>query len=180
MTDTKISTKEAIMIVVTVFVSRTIVALPRNLLKVTKSATILNLLFVGIIAILVSYLIYRLLKSFASSDIVDISEYLGGEFLKNTIGIIFIVYFVVSSAALLRNFCEGLKTVYFPTTEVKYIILTFTIAICISNCLKFSSNAKTISIVLPIVIVSILFLFFANFRNFAFEKMFPILGERCF
>lgn len=180
MTDTKISTKEAIMIVITVFVSRTIVALPRNLLKVTKSATILNLLFIGIIAILLSYLIYRLLKNFASCDIVDISGYLGGRVFKNIIGAIFIAYFVLSSASLLRNFCEGLKTVYFPHTEIKYILLAFTIAICISNSLKFSSNSKTIAIVLPIVIISILFLFFANFKNFAFEKMFPVLGEGAF
>lgn len=180
MTDTKISTKEAIMIVVTVFVSRTIVALPRNILKVTKSATIINLLFVGLIAIFVAYLIYRLLKNFASSDIIDISGYLGGKVFKNIVGFLFIIYFIISSASLLRNFCEGLKTIYFPYTDVIYIILTFTIAICISNSLKFSSNAKTIAVVLPIVIASILFLFFANFRNFAFEKMFPVLGERSF
>ena len=44
MTDSKITTKEAIMLVVTVFVAHTIVSLPQNLLSSAKSAIILNLI----------------------------------------------------------------------------------------------------------------------------------------
>ena len=54
MTDTKITSKQAIMMVLTVFVAHTIVSLPQNLIENTKSATILNLIYVGILAVLLA------------------------------------------------------------------------------------------------------------------------------
>ncbi len=177
MTDTKITSKEAIMLVVTIFVSHTIVTLPQNLLSNTKSATLINLLYVGIIAILLAYVIYRLLKNFASLDIVDISQYLGGNILKNIIGGIFITYFIVSSSNLLREFCEGLHVAFFPMTSIQFVLIPFILVLFLTNSLSFSSNVKTIAIIFPIVLISIVFLFFGNFQNFSFERMFPILGK---
>lgn len=177
MTDSKISSKEAIMLVVTIFVAHTIVSLPQNLLSSAKSATILNLIYVGIIAVLVAYLIFRLLKSFSSSDIIDVSKYLGGDIFKNIVGAFFIAYFIISSSGLLREFCEGLHVVFFPMTDVSFVLLPFIIALCITNHLSFGSNIKTVSIVFPAVIISIVFLFFANFGHFTLENMFPVLGK---
>ena len=56
----KINTTEAIMIVLTSIIIHTILSLPRNLLTQTKSATIINLIYVSVIAIAISYFIYRL------------------------------------------------------------------------------------------------------------------------
>ena len=74
MIDSKISTTEAIFMIVTVIVAHTLSSLPQNLINNTKSSTIINLIYVGVIAILISYIIYRLLKNFGSEDIIDISE----------------------------------------------------------------------------------------------------------
>ncbi len=180
MTNTKISSIEAIMLILTIFVSHTIVSLPQNWISNQKSAIILNLIYVGIIAMLLVYVIYRLFKNFSSLDIVDISEYLGGKTLKNIIGGIFIGYFTISASILLREFCESLRVIFFPMTDVIYIIIPFVIAMFINNSVSFGSNVKTISIVLPLVLFSIVFLFFANFENFSFERMFPILGKGFF
>ncbi len=177
MTDTKITSKEAIMIVVTIFVSHTIVTLPQNLLSNTKSATLINLLYVGIIAIFIAYLIFRLLKNFASLDIIDISHYLGGSVLKNIVGIIFIAYFILTSSNLLREFCEGLRVAFFPMTNILFVLVPFIIVLFITNSLSFGSNVKTISLIFPIVLISVVFLFFGNFDNFSFGRMFPILGK---
>lgn len=177
MPDTKIKTKEAIMLIVSIVVSHTIVTLPATIIKDSKSAAILNIVYVSILALLVAYLIYCLFKKFQGQDIIDISTYLGGPFLKNVIGAIFIFYFISSSGILLRNFSEGLKVIYFPNTNILFIILAFIIAICITNSLSFHSNVKVISIILPFAIASILFLFIGNLSNFSFERMFPILGD---
>ncbi len=177
MPDTKITTKEAIMMVVTVIVSHTIVSLPSTLLQNTKSATILNIVYVSILALIFAYLVYVLFKSFGGKDIIDISEYLGGKTLKTIVGIVLITYFITGSGILLRNFCEGLKIIYFPNTNISFIILVFIIAICITNTFEFSSNMKAISIFLPYVIFSVVLLFVGNIQNFSLQRMFPILGE---
>ena len=97
MTDSKITSTEAIFLVVTIFVAHTLSSLPQNLINNTKSSTIINLIYIGIIVTLISYLIYRLLKNFGSQDIIDISEYLGGKIFKNIIGCIFIISLTTSS-----------------------------------------------------------------------------------
>ncbi len=180
MPDTKISTKEAIMLIISIIIAHTIVTLPATLLKNSKSGILVNIVYVSILALLFAFILYRLFKNFQSQDIFDISDYLGGPFLKNLIGIIFIIYFISSSGILLRNFAEGLKVIYFPNTNILFIILSFIITICITNSLSFRSNIKVISIILPFVIVSIFFLFIGNLPSFSFERVLPILGEGFF
>ena len=57
MSKTKLGTAEAIMIILTVIVARSILSLPTDILNAFKSATILNLIYVSIIAILIVLLI---------------------------------------------------------------------------------------------------------------------------
>lgn len=180
MTKSKIGTVEAIMLVLTIIVTHTISSLPREILVSTKSATIINLIFVSILAIMTSCLIVKLLKNFPGSDIIDISEYLGGKVFKNIIGIIFILYFLVSSSILLRNFCESLKIIYYPMTNIIFIIAMFIIAICIANRLDFNASLKTNLLILPLVLASIVFLFFANMNKFVPQRIFPIFGDGLF
>ena len=176
----KINTTEAIMIVLTSIIIHTILSLPRNLLTQTKSATIINLIYVSVIAIAISYFIYRLLKNFPGLDIIDISELLGGKVLKNILGIIFILFFLVSSGMFLRNFCEILKIIYYPMTNITFIILIFILAVCIANNFNFNTTIKTNALILPLVLASIIFLFLANIKNFTPQRIFPIFGDGLF
>ena len=74
MAKSKIGTIEAIMLILTIVVAHSVLSMPTNILSSYKSASILNVIYVGIIAIGIAYIIYKLLKNFPSMDIVDISE----------------------------------------------------------------------------------------------------------
>lgn len=180
MTKSKVGTLEAIMLILTIVVAHTILSMPRNILVTIKSSTIINLLFVSILAIAISYVIVKLLKNFPGQDIIDISDYLGGKVFKNIIGIIFISYFLVSASLLLRNFCECLKIIYYPMTNIVFIIAMFVIAICAANRLDFNASLKTNLLILPLALVSMLFLFFANMNKFVPYRIFPIFGDGLF
>lgn len=180
MQKSKIGTVEAIMLILTIVVTHTILSLPRNILSSQKSASILNIIYVSIIAILISYFIFRLLKQFPGFDIIDISEFVGGKIFRNIIGIIFIAYFIISSALLLRNFSESIKVIYYPMTNIVFIILLFIISVCFANKLDFSATLKTNLIILPIVLGSIIFLFVSNMNKFVPQRIFPILGDGVF
>lgn len=180
MANTKLTSIEAICIILSVFAAHTLVSLPKALIDVTKSATILNLLFVGIIVILFIFLILKLLKAFPGLDIIDISDYLGGKVFQKIVGIIFICYFSFSSSILLRNFCECLKIVYYPMTSILFLLVTFIIAVSIVGHFNFKSTAKVNLIIIPLTLISVLFIFFSNLRNFTLENMYPIFGEGLF
>ena len=177
MTKSKIGTLEAIMLILSIVVTHTILSLPREVTVNTKSAAIINLIFVSILAIAISYFIVRLLKNFAGSDIIDISEVLGGKFLKNIIGIIFIIYFLVTTSILLRNFAESLRIIHYPMTNIIFILFLFIIALCFANRLAFNASLKTNLLIIPFVLVSMIFLFFANMNKFIPERIFPIFGD---
>lgn len=177
MSKSKIGTVEAIMLILTVVIIHSICSLPIELLVTTKSATILNLIYISIIVLVITNLIVLLFKRFPGQDIVDISEFVGGKIFKNVVGIILISYFLISASILLRNFCETLKLVYFPMTDLIYIILLFIITLCISNRLSVNSTLKTTILITPLVLGSIVFLFFANMNKFIPQRIFPILGD---
>ena len=83
----------------------------------------------------------------------------------------------MTSSLLLRNFCEAIKIIYYPMTNIVFIILLFIIGLCIANRLDFSATLKTNLIILPIVFASMVFLFFANINKFVPQRMFPIFGN---
>ena len=172
----KIGTIEAVLIILTVIISHSILSLPRDMIIRTKSATIINIIYITIICTLFALLIAKLFKKFGNADLIDISEYLGGKVFKNIVGAIFIFYYIVSSSILLRNFCEALGLVYFQMTPIIFLILLFVIGSCISNRLGFNVSLKVNLLILPIALISIVIIFIANIKSFDIQKIFPILG----
>ena len=177
MSKSKIGTFEAILLVLSVLAPFTVISLSRTIINETKSSILLNIVYITIICLVIAFFIYKLFKKFPGLDILDISQYLGGNIFKNIIGFIFISYFVITSSIFLRNFCEGLKIVYYEFTDIVYIILFFIIAIAITNTLDFNSTIRTTSIIFPFLIISIILLFVGNLDNFSFNRIFPILGD---
>lgn len=177
MSKSKLGTVEAIALILSVLAPFTVISLSQTLINELKSSILLNIFYVGTICLFMVFLICTLFKNFPGLDIIDISKFLGGNVLKNIIGFAFIIYFVITSSMLLRNFCEGLKIVYYPYTNILYIILIFIITITFSNDLGFNSTIKTTTIIFPILLVSILLIFIGNLDNFSFQKILPILGN---
>ena len=180
MNNTKIGALEAILIILLALVSHTVLSLPKTLIENTKSSIILNLVYITLIVLVFVYLMYRLFKKFPGMDILDVSEVLGGKVLKVIIGTIFICYFLVNYSVFLRNFCECLKIIYYPSTDIIYVIIFFVFAVCLVNNLEFSASIRTNVFIMPAVLISIFFLFFSNIRNFEAQRIFPILGKRSF
>ena len=64
MNNSKIGTKEAIALVLTIAISHTILSMPRNLLSNVKTSILLNLIFVSLILVGVVFLVVKLFKNF--------------------------------------------------------------------------------------------------------------------
>lgn len=140
------------------------------------SGTPLNLIYISILAIILVLLICNLLKPFPGQDILDISNFLFGKYFKILIGILFICYLLFTCSYLLRDFCEGLKIIYFTRTHIYYILAIFVITIGIVAKLGEKAVVNSNMLILPIALFSIIFIFFANTKNLVPQKIFPILG----
>ena len=175
MSESKIGSFEAIALVLTVMVNHVVLNLPKSIIASTSSGSIVNVIFISIVALLIVFIISKLLERFPSLDILDISEFLGGKWLKNITGILFLAYFLFTVSIILRSFCEGLKIIFFPRSTVAIIIILFLLTIVITNKLGFNAIIRSNLFMMPIFLFTIFFIFFANIGNFT--RCLPLLGN---
>ena len=177
MENTRIGKPEAIALIITIMVNHAILNISKVILSSTESSGLLNTIYISIIALILSYIIYILLNKFPTFDILDISSFLGGKLLKIIIGILFFGYFLFFSATLLKNFVYALQIIYYPNTNTFFLIIMFlTAAVFVCN-LKYDAIYRSNLLTIPFVLLSILVLFLGNAGEFTFENVFPILGN---
>ncbi len=180
MVDKKIGNFEAIALILTVIVNHVVLNLPKNIIASSSSSSIINVLFISIIAVLIGYFVCKLLERFPRLDILDIANFLGGKWLKIITGILFLSYFLFTVSVVLRSFSEGLKIIFFPRSPVAAIMILFLLTIIITNKIGFQAIVRSNLFMMPIFVFSILFIFFANIENFTLQRMLPLLGNGAF
>lgn len=177
MDSTKIGSKEAIALIVTIVFNHIIVNVTTEIISTTGSASLLNLLYVGIITIIFACIVCYFLNKFPTYDLIDISRYLGGNVLKWIVGIIYITYFTFFSGALLHMFASCLQIIYFPLTQLYYIILIFVIAALIASNFNYNAIFRSTLIFFPVLIFSLIFLFASNIPFYKVDRIYPIWGK---
>ena len=172
----KIQKYEAICIILIIMVNKLILNIPYYIIDLVGTGAIINLLYIGILGLLFVFILNNLFKNFPNSDILDISEFLGGKTLKTIICAILICSFFLVSYITLADFANMIKIVYFQDSPLIFILLFFMIGILIANLVGFKSIVRTISLVVPFTILSILIALFGVYDEFSFDKFTPILG----
>ena len=124
----KISNKEAIFLSlsctlgITVFISSQVIA------SSCMSSSLINTGFISLIAMMLTFTLCILYKKFIGTSFLDITDYLGGKFLKFIVGISFFIYFLFTASIILCKVVNCLQIVYFPMTNISYIVLLFVIS----------------------------------------------------
>lgn len=173
----KINNKEAISLTIscslgiTVFISSQIIA------SECLSSSLINTGYISFIALTLTFIFCILYKKFIGISFLDITEFVGGKFLKNIVGISFLLYFIFTVAIILCKAVNCLQIVYYPMTHPNYTVLLFVITASIACNLKNNGFLRATFIIVPIVIVAIFFIFAGNLKNFNYENIFPLMGN---
>ena len=175
-TITKIGRIEAIALVCIIMTNQVILNMPKNIIETCGSSAWINVIFLGILVLLLSLCISKLFHPFMGKDLLDISEYLGGKLLKLIIGIAYIALFLIISGSLLRYFSGTLKIIYYKNTPTFILLIIFLIGAVVANRTGMSSIIKINLVIVPVLIVSIIILFLSTSKLFIAERIFPILG----
>lgn len=177
MDTTKLGLFEAISFVLIVITNKIILNLPKNIIVKCGTSAWINVIFISIIALFFTMLIVKLFKKFEGYNILDISNYLGGNFFKSLIGIAYLAIFILIATIVLRDFSETLKIVYYSNSPLTFIMLFFVIGTILGNKLGLKAIAKANLFIMPIVIFSIFIICISSFKNFEFQRLLPILGN---
>lgn len=89
----------------------------------------------------------------------------------------FACLFLLTLFSTIVDFTNLLTIIYFHRSPIIFIVLFFILALLISNIIGLRAIAKTISIIVPFTVISILFTFGAVYDSFSIDKFTPILGD---
>ena len=176
MKNEKIGFGETICVLLIITLSHLILTLSKTIIESQGSSSILNIVYVSIIAFFIIFIITKLYKNFKGKDILDISGFLFGKVFKFIFGIVFIVYFLFTASLLVRNTSENLQTMYFHNVPIPLIALFLLFAAGFINKLGLKTVIKCNLIIVPAIMLILVLLFLANSNNFVFERVFPVLG----
>ena len=172
----KIGKLEAAGIIIMIMINQIIINFPNSIITTTGSAAWINVIYISIIAIIFCLLICKLFKPFPASDVLDISEFLGGKFLKTLIGSIYIIFFVFLAGTFLKYMANSLELIYFEQTPIIFLLLLFLIPVVIVGKLGIKSISQVNLIFMPILLISIVITLFSTVKNFIPQRIYPIMG----
>lgn len=173
----KIGFMEALSILLIVVFAHLVLLLPKIIIEDQGTGSIINVIYVSLLALFAVYILNILYKKFKGMDILDISNFLFGKKFRFIVGIIFIVHAIFVSSLLLRNTAENLKTTYFQNTPTPYIAFFMLVGVAYLSKFSLKTIIKCNLIIVPLIAASFIILFALSSENFVFERVFPILGN---
>ena len=174
---TKLGNFEAICLIVILFINHIVLNLPQIILDNSGSASILNCIYIFILILIFTIIFTKLLKKFTGLDIIDISEYLGGKFLKVLIGLVCIIYLITETAFLTRMFSKNLLLLYFNNYPLAFFLFVFLFIGILANFIGRKSIIKSNTIITPLALISIAITFVFVVDQFRFEHSLPFLAN---
>lgn len=169
--------KEAVSLAVSCSLGITVLVSSQIIASNCMSSSLINTGYISFLALFLTIIICILYKKFIGISFLDITEYLGGKFLKFIAGILFFLYFIFTASVVLCKAVNCLQIVYYPMTNVSYTVLLFVITTCIACNLKNNGFMRATFLIVPIVLVAIAFIFIGNLKNFNYNNIYPILGN---
>lgn len=129
-------------------------------------------------ATLILFLIVEWIMSryFSGLDIVEICKELFGRIGASLIGIIFAVYFLLSTAAVVREFTENVISTVLPSTPILLVGAVFMAAVGYIAYAGIEGICRTAFIFLPILVLGIIFLCIATTNWWHPSLLLPIWG----
>lgn len=172
----KLSHFEAVCFILICMINEIILNVSQNYVISVGTGAIINLVLVSTISFVFCFIISKLFKNFSNSNLIDVSEFLGGKILKFIIGLIFIMFFIMLTCFSISNFSYLIKTIYFQKSPILFISFFFIVAMLISNLIGFDSLKKVACLIIPFCIISMILVFVTSLKNYTPYRLTPILG----
>lgn len=172
----KICKIEAIALIVISMLAQIILETPKFILQNNASGSLLSTLTISIISFIIILIINHTFNKFNNKDILDLSDYAGGKFLKIVTSIGYIIFFFISSLTALYSITEALHIIYFPNASTIYLALFFIVPIVFLIRKGFPTICKVNVVISIISAIFMAILFIKSIPLFVTERLFPLSG----
>lgn len=154
-----------------------ILTLPTFACEEFGTGTFLQVVYMTIIMGLFLLLYFKLYSKFKDKDIIDISEMVGGNFLKYVIALLIIGYLFSVSIFTLSEFNENMRNILFSDAPPAYISLLFIIAVFLGALLGIKGVFRVSALVTPIIILGFVAMLLSLLDNIDIMNFTPVFGN---
>ena len=172
----KLRTFEAIAVCCIIVLNKIILNPTKNIIYETGSSSVLNIIYVCLLAILLSVGIWKVFSKFPNSDVLDIAEFSFGKTFKWFFAVAFLIYFLFVCSISVRSFVENIKIFYQKELDLRFLLIIFLLAAAIANRKGVGLVGRVASFITPLTIFGIFLTFISVAGLFNWYRIFPILG----
>ena len=169
--------KELTSIIINILTVKLFFIYPKKLIMNSGNAAWIEMIYVSLLIIPILFFLLKSYKRSVNPNLIELSEKVGGKFLKILIGILLTVALFLNLATTIRSYPEIVKMVLLPNTPINFIVLVFAIVFGIAAYFGMESIGRIHSIFIPAMlgILAIFFLFLIPHTKI--YNIFPIFGK---
>ncbi len=153
-----------------------ILSFPQYSAKRYGSASVLHAVYLSVLILIFFSIVFKLYKPFVGKDILDISEMVGGKFLKGISGVLFSLYLFTIVIFTLEEFGQNIKNVMFTNSTIVQINMLFVIGMAILAYFGIKGIFRIGSYILPIVVIGFALMFISLTSKMDLTNLTPVLG----
>lgn len=158
------------------FIYRNFTHFLRNFAELAGSGAVINSLLTSIFMIVIVKFVMSLCRYMGSINLLErCGEYLGKP-IKYLIGIIVLLFALISVINAVIEFSELCKIITFKTAPLWFPVIFFCIAAFFAQRSKISSLLGVFSVITPIIIILLIIFFAASLRYGEVNNLFPVFG----
>ena len=149
---------------------------PRFMVLNSGNAAWIEMIYVSLIALLLYVFIDFLNRKTQSENIFELSEKVGGKFLRIIVGVVFIAVLLVNLSVNIRIFSECIRTVLLPNTPTTLVMLLFIAAISIAAFMGIYSICRVHALFVPVAAFVMLGFLIMLIPDINLNNLFPLIG----
>jgi spore germination protein (amino acid permease) len=167
---------EIICALITIICTQIFLNFPRVMAESAGTAGWILIIYVSIIVFILFAVISKLYKKFEGKDIIDISDYIGGNIGRVFVGTILLIYMVFIVSVVLREFGEDLKIIALRLSPISFVMLFFLAGMIVSAFFGLEALVRIGVIIVPITFVGFTGILIGALQYSDFSRIMPILG----
>ncbi len=176
----KIETSEFICTIGCVGIIPLVLTIPTFNAQTYGTGAMAHTLYSFLMNAIILFLLFHLYFQFSNQDIIDISEYVGGSFLKILTTVLASVYLITSAVLVLVEFNENIRNILFQNAPSDYIYLIFLVGLVIGVFHGLKGVFRAATIFAPLILMSLIFMFLSLYQDIDITNFTPIFGNDMF
>lgn len=158
-------------------ISKYLVVIPKYMVKASGNAAWIEMVFVGIFAVLGLAVLIRMYKPFCALSYEDVLKVSLGPFLGEAVKYLYALGFIILNAGILRILLEALRSVMANDAPIEYFAMFVAVSVCIAAYHGTEAVSNIAIVVFPIIVISIVTVIFILSAEFRIDNIMPIFGS---